>query len=74
MQNKAEDVSMCPAFESGVAERKGSLLNSSGWEWESSVSRKHSDIPACSWDATHTELCQHTEESLLAVTRSTALV
>lgn len=43
---------MCPGFESGAAERKDSLLNSSGWEWESSVSRKHSDIPACIWDAT----------------------
>lgn len=62
---------MCPAFEGAAAERKASLLSSSGWEWESSVSRKHSDIPAHSWDAT-----QHRQikESLLAVTRSTDLV
>lgn len=62
---------MCPTFESGVAERKVSLLNSSGCEWESSMSREHSGIPACSWDATkHRQI----KESLLTVTRSTALV
>lgn len=60
-----------PSFAEGCS-RKGSLVNSSGWERESSVSRKHSDIPACSWDATqHRSLptdqgvsaCWHQEHS-----------